>query len=425
MWTPGFIASIVVFAGALTLVALFERYRVVIVAVGAALALALGLVSVGSLLPTGWDASSSVVGWNTLGLLAGLFLLSALFGALGLPRWAALHLARGLRGHPVAIFLSIALLAFGLSMFLNSVAVVIVFIPVSLEISRELNLDPIPLLLAEISSANLGGTATLLGNPPNLILGGQFGLTFSGFLAHAALPALAALAVTLAYFVSKLPSGTGRGTLPLSEPPRLDVVRSMVAVGAFAVMAAFLFESVPWGIPLWAIGVAGGAAALAIAGPRFARGLLRDFDWSTVLFLLFLFVIVGGLAQSGVIDSVAGGILATGITNPILMGMLLIWVMAFASAFIDNIPLAAVAGPLLAGLSSGSGLAAPPLAYASAVGMGVGGNGTSIGSVSNVSALALAAKDGVKVSFVEYLRRVFPIMVASLVAATAVWVLVG
>jgi len=425
MWTAAFVASIVVFAGALTLVALFERYRVWIVAAGAALSLALGLVSLSSLPPSGWAATSSVIQWNTLALLAGLFLLAALFGALGISRWAALKLAGGLRGHPVAIFLALALLAFFLSMFLNSVAVVILLIPVSLEISRELNLDPIPLLLAEVSSANLGGTATLVGNPANLILGGQFGLTFSGFLAHAALPAVAALAVTLAWFVSRLPSRADRPAFALSEPPKLDPLRSGVAVGAFVVMAAVLFESTAWGIPLWMVGVAAAVTALAVAGARFARGLVEEFDWSTVLFLLFLFVLVGGLQQTGVIDAISGGILATGITNPILMGVLLIWIMAFASAFVDNIPLAAVAGPLIAGLSGGSTLDPKPLAYASAVGLGVGGNATSIGSISNVSALSLAERDGVRVSFVEYLRRSMPIMVVALIAATAVWVLVG
>lgn len=425
MWTPEFVASVVIFAGALALVAIFERYRVLVVAVAAAVIVGLGLVSLPNLAPSGWGGVGSVIQWNTLALIAGLFLFSALFGALALPRWAALKLARALRGHPVAIFVALALLAFVLSMFLNSVAVVIIFIPVSLEISRELELNPIPLLLAEISSANLGGTATLLGNPPNLILGGQFGLTFAGFLEHAALPAVAALAVTLAWFISKLPSEARRTVHAVSEPPVLDPARSGVAVGAFVVMAAFLFESSNWGVPLWMIGVAGGLTALAIAGTRFARGMVEDFDWSTVLFLLFLFVIVGGLEETGVIDAISGGILATGITSPLFMGILLIWVMAFASAFVDNIPLAAVAGPLIVGLGGGSTLDPKPLAYASAIGMGIGGNGSSIGSISNVSALTLAEKDGVSIGFTEYLRRALPIMALSLIAATAVWVIVG
>lgn len=426
MWTLGFVASIVLFAGTLALVAFFERFRLVTVAAGAALALALGLVSVGSLPPAGWGAASSVIEWNTLGLIAGLFLFSALFGALELPRWAALRLARALKGHPMAIFLALSLLAFGLSMFLNAVAVVIIFIPVSLEISRELALDPIPLLLAEISSANLGGTATLLGSPPNLILGAKFSLSFEGFLAHAALPAVAALLVVLVWFALRLPRRSSRNALPLSEPPILDRRRSIVAVGAFGMMAFFLFEAVPWGIPLWMIGVAGGLTALVIAGRELSRNLVADFDWSTVLFLLFLFVLVGGLEQTGVIDSISGGLLATGVTSPVLMGIILIWTLAFLSAFVDNIPLAAVAGPLILGLTGGaSSLSSKPLAYASVVGLGVGGNGTPIGSISNVSALGLAERQRVSVPFLDYLRRAFPIMVASLAAATAVWILVG
>lgn len=425
MWTPGFAASIVLFAAAIALVALYERYRVVILAVGALIAVGVGLVSFSSLAPTSWAGTGSVIEWNSLGLIIGLFLFAGLFGVLGLPRWAALRLARALRGHPVWIFLALVALAFVLSMFLNTIAVVIILTPVCLEISRELGLDPIPLLLAEISSANLGGTSTLLGSPSNLIIGAQFGLTPEGFLEHAALPAVAALAVTVTWFVSRLPPTPSRPVRPLSEPPTLDPLRSSVAVASFAVMAVFLFEAQPWGIPLWEIGIVGGLVALAIAGVEFGARLARGVDWSTVGFLLFLFILVGALQQEGVIDSIAGGILSTGIVTPFAMGLLLIWVMAFASSVVDNIPLAAVAGPLIIGISGGSSLGPVPLAYASAVGLGVGANTTSIGSISNIGALSLAARDGVVLGFREYLRRALPITVVALAAASAVWLLVA
>lgn len=425
MWDPNAVAALVVFAGAIALVAVFERYRVVIVASAALLVVAIGWVPLGDLLPSGANGSGSVVEWNALALLVGLLLFGALFGALEIPRWGALKLAGRLGDRPLVLYLALAALAFVLSMFLNSIAVVIVFVPVSLEISRELRIDPVPLLLTEIMSANLGGTATLLGSPPNLILGAQFGLPFSGFLEHAALPAVAALGVTLLWFVARTRLEPRGPAAPLSPLPKLDRGPVLWALALFTVVVMLVALAAPLGLPLWAIGLAGGAIALAIGGSRHGRVLLTEFDWSTILFLLFLFVLVGALETTGVISAVAGSLGGSGVTDPLELGLLLLWTLGVASAFIDNIPLAAVAGPLVRGLVGGTGTSTAPLAYASVIGLGVGGNGTPIGSISNVTALANAERAQVRVPWRRYLRDGLPAMMLGLAAASLVWLVVA
>ena len=425
MWSAPATAALVLFAGTILLVALFERYRLPLVGGGAALAVGLGLVAPGRLVPSGWAATGSVVEWNALVLLAGLLLFAALLGSLEVPRYIALRIAHGLAGSPQRIFVALAVLTFVLAMFLNALAVVVILIPVSLEVARELKINPLPFVLAEVLSANFGGTATLIGNPPNLILASQFGLTFSGFFEYAALPAVAGFVVVLGWLARRFPLSRAPGADPISPPPRLDRPHVAVAVGGFATMIVLLAEAGPLGLPLWAIGVGGALAALAIAGTRFARGMLADFDGSTLLFLLGLFVIVGALEDTGVIRSLADGIVSTGISDPLELGLLLLGGLGVLSALVDNIPLAAVAGPLIANVAAATGVSPAPLAYATVLGLGAGGNGTPIGAISNVTALASAERAGIRIGWRTYLREGIPIMLLGLAAVGAVWLLVG
>ena len=195
MFSAVALAALGLFVVAYALFALFERYRVAIAAAGAGVLLLLGWVPWHALLPTGWNGQGGVVEWNTLALLAGLLLFSGLLGALGFFRWVSLALLERTGESPLRLFLALAALAFVLSAFINSIAVMLVLAAVTLEVARSTGQDPVPLLLAEISASNIGGAATYVGDLPNVILGTYGQLTFADFLLHTGPPAVAALAL--------------------------------------------------------------------------------------------------------------------------------------------------------------------------------------------------------------------------------------
>ncbi len=420
------VAATAVFLGAIALTVVWENYRVPIVGAGAAIAVGVGLVPTGALVPQGWGAGGSVVEWNALALLTGLILFGALFGALGLTRAAALTLAFRLKGNPVRLFATLAGLAFALSMLLTSVAVILILIGVTLEICQALRIPPIPFVLGEVSAANIGGAGTLFGSPPNVILGTKFALSFPAFLTHTGPAALAALAVTVLLFVRSMRPTPGAPPPSVPRPTiELDRPHVLVAIGAFVVMIAFLVEGSSWGIPIWMVGVAGGGAAVAIAGPRFARGLVEDLDWQTLLFLALLFVLVGALLDTGAIAAFAGGLLATGVTDPIALGLVLLWALAGLSMLIDNVPLAAVAAPLVAQIGAAAQVGTTGLVYAATLGLNLGGNGTPIGSAAGIVGLAEAERRGFRVGWRRFVRQSGPIMVAALAAASVVWIFVA
>jgi Na+/H+ antiporter NhaD/arsenite permease-like protein len=425
-------AALAIFGGTYALFAVFERRRLLISGLGAALVVATGLVPVSALVPSGLALSDSVVEWNTLALLLGLFLFAALLRALGFFRAAALWLVERTRGRPLGLFGALVLLSFGLSAFLNSITVMLVLAVLTVDAARALGRDPIPLIVAEISASNAGGAATFVGDPPNVVLGTYFRLSFSDFLIHAGPPAVAALAVVLAVFLFE---AHGRGWARSAGPPapsepvarasRLpDRPRLAVGLAAFAGALGVLAVQGPLGIPVWSVGLGAAGAALAIAGTRYVREALRDVDWETLGFFLFLFVLVGALVFSGDVAALAQALGRAGGGNEAQTGTVLLWTLGLVSTVVNNVPLAAAAAPLIAYLGATQGLAVRPLVYATALGVDIGGNGTPIGASANIVGLGVAARDGVRISWGAYLRRAFPAMLLSLLAANVVWLAV-
>ena len=425
MFGPAAAAALGLFVVAYALFAVFERYRVVIGAAGAAVLLAVGWVPIPDLAPTGWNGSGGVIEWNAVALLGGLLLFSGLLGALGFFRWVSYRLIARTGERPLRLFFVLAGLAFVLSAFINSIAVMLVLAAVTLEVARHSGQDPIPLLLAEISASNIGGAATYVGDLPNVILGTYGNLSFEDFLLHTGPPAVAALVVALWAFSRSVrgPRAPAPAGPPMAAPP-VDRVWLGTALGAFAAMITMIAVA-PWsGVPIWVVGVGGGLAALAIGGAHHLRPLLLALDLEMIAFFLFLFVLVGGLQTTGAIEGMAGGIASVGTGNLLLTGSLLLWSLGLLSSVVNNVPLAAAAGPLIARVGVDAGLPTPPLIYATAVGTDIGGNGTPIGASANVVALSAARRAGVTISWGTYLRRAFPVMLASLAVSNLVWLVI-
>lgn len=376
-------------------------------------------------------ASSGVMEWDTLGLLVGLFLLAALLQQQKVFTYLALRLAHRSGGDQLSLFLLLSLLSFLLSAFINSITVMVVLATITLELCRALGTSPVNLLLAEISCSNVGGAATFVGDPPNVILGTYFGLGFDQFLEYAAPLALAALVVTLLLFwiMARRDAARERKATPVPEvreplppPPALDRPQVALAGGAFGLTLGLLAINQFLPPSVGEIGLFGGALAMVIAGRERALQLLRSVDWSTLTFFFFLFLLVGSLEFTGVIAQVASGLGSAGGGSALLLGIILLWTLGLLSSVVDNVPLAAAAGPVIAALHSTLHYPVGRLVYPTAVGTDVGGNGTPIGASANVVALAIAKKEGVPVSWKTYIVRAFPIMVLSLLAATVVLV---
>jgi len=424
MFDAAAVAALTLFVVAYALFAVFERCRVAVAAAGTAILLLVGWVPFGDLAPSGWSGSGGVIEWNAVALLAGLLLFSGLLGALGFFRWVSYRLIVRTGERPLRLFFGLAGLAFVLSAFINSIAVMLVLAAVTLEVARHSGQDPVPLLLAEISAANIGGAATYVGDLPNVILGTYGGLSFEDFLLHTGPAAVAALLVALWLFsrsVRRASPPPPRAPIP---PPPIDRLWLGTALGAFGVMIA-LIALAPWsGIPIWEVGIGGGLAALAIGGAHHLRPLLLSLDLEMIAFFLCLFILVGGLTTTGAIAGMAGGIASVGTGNLLITGSLLLWTLGLLSSVVNNVPLAAAAGPLIARVGVDSGLSTSPLIYATSIGTDIGGNGTPIGASANVVALSTARRSGVTVSWGAYLRRAFPVMLASLAASNLVWVFV-
>jgi Na+/H+ antiporter NhaD/arsenite permease-like protein len=424
MFTAAALAALCLFVVAYALFASFERYRIGIAAAGAAVLLLLGWVPWQDLLPSGWNGQGGVVEWNTLALLAGLLIFSGLLGALGFFRWVSLALLERTGESPLRLFLALAGLAFVLSAFINSIVVMLVLAAVTLEVARSTGQDPVPLLLAEISASNIGGTATYVGDLPNVILGTYGQLTFADFLLHTGPAALAALLIALWLFSRSVNRSRPAAATVASPTPPVDRLWLGTALGAFGAMIALLAFD-PWlAIPVWVIGLGGGLVALALGGAHHLRPLLLALDVETIGFFLFLFVLVGGLETTGALGEVAGGLATAGAGNLLVTGSLLLWSLGLLSSVVNNVPLAAAAAPLIGQLGADTGLPVAPMLYATAIGTDIGGNGTPIGASSNVVALAAANRAGVRITWGTYLRRAFPIMLASLAVSNLVWLVV-
>lgn len=423
MFSSEAIAALGLFVVAYALFAFFERYRLAVAAAGAAILLLVGWVPWHDLLPTGWNGEGGVIEWNTVALLAGLLLFSGLLGALGFFRWVSYRLIKRTGESPLRLFLALAGLAFALSAFINSIAVMLVLAAVTLDVARHSGQDPVPLLLAEISAANIGGAATYVGDLPNVILGTYGHLTFTDFLLHTGPAALAALLVALWMFSRSVRPATAPAPTPMEALP-IDRAWLGTALGAFGTMIALLAVSPLVSVPVWVVGLGGGVAALAIGGAHHLRPLLLSLDLETIGFFVFLFVLVGGLETTGAIGGVANGIAAAGTGNLLLTGSLLLWSMGLLSTVVNNVPLAAAAAPLIGQVGVDTGLPVAPMLYATALGTDIGGNGTPIGASANVVALSAASRAGVSVSWGTYLRRAFPVMLASLAASNLVWLVI-
>jgi len=336
--------------------------------------------------------------------------------AVGFFRWLCLYTARMVNYRIIPLSIVFMLLSGVLSMFIDSITVLLFMASVTIELAQLLKFDPVPLIIAEIFAANVGGSATMAGDPPNIIIGTSLGYTFVDFVLNTGPIAWAGMAVAIGYFYwhfrrDYAPTAFGSDSASgLQLEPR-DAISNpqffRVQVGIFITVVTLLITHAQSGLSVATIGGIAAATTLAAAGRR-ALSLIKRVDWRTLLFFIGLFVSVGGLEETGLLQIIAGFIGKASGGNQFTIITIILWVSAFASAVVDNIPFAATMVPVIVRLSQTTGVALPPLAWSLALGADIGGNATPIGASANVVGVAIAEKAGYRVSWGRFLKYAFP-----------------
>jgi len=370
--------------------------------------------------PGGEQIASQGVNWQTIIFIGGMMTMVEGLGEVGFFRWLCLYVAKLVNYKVVPILVVFMLLSGFLSMFIDSITVLLFLTSVTIELARMLKFDPVPVIIAEIFAANVGGSATMCGDPPNIIIGTALGYTFTDFVVNTGPIAWAGMAVTLVFFYFMFrkiltPSQPGEpGTLPNQYPePRgaiANMRRFMVNTGVFILVVILLVTHAQTGLSVALIGVVAAGLTLLVSGGK-AGHLLRRVDWRTLLFFLGLFVCVGGMEETGVLKMLAEYIGAISGGNILLVIPIILWVSAFASAVVDNIPFAATMVPVIIQLSRSPGLPLPTLAWTLALGTDIGGNATPIGASANVVGTAIAEREGYPISWGRFLKYAFPAMI--------------
>ena len=334
-------------------------------------------------------------------------------GNAGFFRWLCMRIAKAVKYKTIPIFITFMLMASFLSMFIDSITVILFLAAVTVELAQLLKFNPVPVILSEIFCANLGGSATMCGDPPNIIIGTSLGYSFADFITHTGLIAGVCLILSLIYFYAIFHKQlVQKETLDIAsfpEPKEAIASKSKFTISCiiFACAVVMLITHAQTGLSVAFIGLFIAIVTLITSG-KDSMMLLKKVDYKTLLFFVGLFVVVGGLEQTGILQIIAEFIGNISGGNIKLMIAIIIWVSAFASAFIDNIPFAATMIPVIRSLAAMEGVDLSTLAWALSMGTDIGGSGTPIGASANVVGTAVAAKEGYPIGWGKYCKAMAP-----------------
>ena len=409
------IIAIVIFLVTMAAIMTEKLHRTVAAVAGALLLILTGVLSV--------ESGFSYVDLNTLGVLIGMMLFVAVVKNSGIFEYIAIKAAKIAKGRPWPLMVLFALITAVLSAFLDNVTTVLLIGPMTLAITSMLRINPIPFFMTQIMASNIGGTATLIGDPPNIMIGSAAGLSFTDFITNTGVAVLFVLAATIVcfYFIygRKLhvePEAMD-SILQLDENKAIKdrslLIKSVVMI--LLVVFGFVFHSQ---LHLESCTIALTAAAvMLLIGRQDVEEIVAGVEWTTILFFTGLFIVVGGLQETGVIQILANGLMDLTEGHMTLTILLILWVSAIVSSFLDNIPFVATLIPLILTMQS-SGVDVTPLWWAVSLGACLGGNGTLIGASANVVLSGISNRHGFPITFASYFKVGFPLILVSVAIST-------
>lgn len=378
------------------------------------------------------EKAISYIDWNTLGLLVGMMIVVGIMRETGVFEYLALKSVQLAKGEPIIILIALATVTAVVSAFLDNVTTVLLIAPVTITITKKLGLKPTPFLIAQILASNIGGTATLIGDPPNIMIGSQTGLGFMDFLTNLGPVVLIVLVATLLvfYFLYRkklqIPDEVKRAISavnPRDEIKDYLLLKKSLFVLVLIVVAFVLHQSLH--LESATIALSGATLLMLLAGEK-TEEVFLTVEWPTLFFFLGLFIVVGGLVETGIINALAQWSLNMTAGDMRFTGVFILWSSAIASAFINNVPFIATMIPLVQQMGTLGGISPAelePIWWALALGACLGGNGTIIGASANVIVAGMADKSGNPIRFLEYMKLAFPLMLMS-IAISTVYILV-
>jgi Na+/H+ antiporter NhaD/arsenite permease-like protein len=407
--------AVVLFAAALALIATERVDRTKVALIGAVLLLLTRTLD--------QEQATEAIDWNTLGLLVGMMLMVKITEPTGVYTWLAIRAGQLSRGDPLAVVVSLAATTALLSAFLDNLTTVLLMVPITFLLADALDVDPIPLVIIEIIVSNIGGTATLIGDPPNILIAGATGLSFTAFVVNLApIAALTFAVVTgglyLAYRRRLQVAPDARRHVMALEARRsiedMGELKRTVPILIATILVFFAHQALH--LEPATVALAGASVMLLVSRQPLERSL-AGIEWPTLFFFIGLFVMVGALEHTGAIKEVANGIadVTAGDRTAELLGIT--WASAIGSGLVDNIPFTAAMIPVVEQLQSGND-GDDAYWWALALGACFGGNATLVAAAANVAAAGMAARSGRPIGFMTFLRIGLPATLVSLLLAT-------
>ena len=413
--TASQIIALAIFVAVIAVIVSEKLHRAACALIGAMLLILIGILEPAEAL--------GFIDFNTIGVLIGMMMFVAVVKNSGIFEYLAVKAARIAKGNPWRIMVYFMIITAVLSAFLDNVTTVLLIGPMTFSICKTLELNPIPFLMTQIISSNVGGTATLIGDPPNIMLGSAADITFLQFILYDGPIVVIVMIATILGFRLLYHKGltvTPEKMALIMKMDEKEEIRDQVLfyksiVMIFLVALAFILHD-NLGLKTSVIALSC-AALMILIGKQDVEETVHDVEWPTIVFFAFLFIVVGGLEKVGIIHMMAEAMISATGTHYVILMIVILWVSAICSAVLDNIPFVATLIPLIQTMSS-EGIDVWPLWWAVSIGACFGGNGTIIGASANVVLTGISGRRGYPITFIDFLKIGLPMMLLSIVLAT-------